>query len=58
MRPYAFVVLACLAASSMALSACGSSRKTVIVNPPPGSTTVIDRDGDAHVIDRHHDDYR
>ncbi|MCP5412973.1 MAG: hypothetical protein H6924_12790 [Alphaproteobacteria bacterium] len=57
MRPYAFVVLACLAASSMALSACGSSRKTVIVNPPPGSTTVVDSDGHAHVIENR-DDYR
>jgi hypothetical protein len=45
MRPAIIVFLACLT-----LAACGSSRKTVIVNPPPDSTTVIDRDGDARVI--------
>ena len=46
MRPFVAVFLTCLA-----LAACGSTeRKTVIVNPPPDSTTVIDRNGDAHVI--------
>ena len=45
MRPAIAVVLACLA-----LAACGSSRKTVIVNPPPDSTTVVERDGTTHVI--------
>jgi hypothetical protein len=49
MRPAIAVVLACLA-----LAACGSTeRKTVIVNPPPDSTTVVDKDGNAHVIPNH-----
>ncbi len=50
MRPVALVILACLA-----LSACGSSRKTVVVNPPPGSTTVVDSHGHAHVIEHDED---
>jgi hypothetical protein len=45
-RPVIAVVLACLA-----LAACGSSRRTVIVNPPPDSTTVVERDGTATVIE-------
>ena len=46
MRPAVALLLACLA-----LAACGSTeRKTVIVNPPPDSTTVVDRDGNARVI--------
>jgi hypothetical protein len=46
MRPAIVIVLTCLA-----LSARGTTeRKTVIVNPPPDSTTVVDRDGNAHVI--------
>ena len=46
MRPAVAILLACLA-----LAACGSTeRKTVIVNPPPDSTTVVDRDGNAHVV--------
>jgi len=47
MRPIIAVVLTCLA-----LAACGSTHKTVVVNPPPDSTTVIDRNGDTHVIER------
>ena len=32
------------------LAACGSTeRKTVIVNPPPDSTTTVDKNGDTHV---------
>ena len=46
MRPAIAVVLICLS-----LAACGSDRKTVIVNPPADSTTVIDKNGDAHVIE-------
>jgi hypothetical protein len=39
------VILVC-----MSLAACGGTeRKTVIVNPPPNSTTTVDRDGNAHV---------
>ena len=46
MRASIAVMLVCLG-----LAACGGTeRKTVIVNPPPDSTTVIDRDGDARVI--------
>jgi hypothetical protein len=46
MRSAIAVVLACLA-----LAACGTTeRRTVVVNPPPDSTTVVDRDGRAHVI--------
>jgi hypothetical protein len=38
MRPAIAVILVCLS-----LAACGSTeRKTVIVNPPPDSTTVVD----------------
>jgi hypothetical protein len=46
MRPLIAVFLTCLA-----LAACGSTHKTVVVNPPPDSTTVIDRNGDTHVIE-------
>lgn len=39
------VLLVCLG-----LAACGGTeRKTVIVNPPPDSTTTVDRDGNTHV---------
>jgi hypothetical protein len=31
------------------LAACGSTEKTVVVNPPPDSTTTVDRDGNTHV---------
>lgn len=45
MRPAIAVALLCLG-----LAACGGTeRKTVIVNPPPDSTTVVDRDGNTHV---------
>jgi hypothetical protein len=50
MRPAALVILACLTLPCLALSACGSSRKTVVVTPPAGSTTVVDENGRAHVI--------
>jgi predicted small lipoprotein YifL len=34
----------------LSLAACGGTeRKTVIVNPPPNSTTVVDQNGNAHV---------
>jgi uncharacterized protein YcfL len=46
MRPVIAVFLACLA-----LAACGSDRKTVVVNPPPDSTTVVDSDGHTKVIE-------
>jgi len=46
MRPMIAIFLTCLA-----LAACGSTHKTVIVNPPPDSTTVIDKNGYAHVIE-------
>ncbi len=46
MRPsFIAVMLTCLA-----LSACGSTeRKTVIVNPPPNSTTTVDANVNTHV---------
>jgi hypothetical protein len=46
MRPIIAVFLTCLA-----LAACGSTHKTVVVNPPPDSTTVIDKNGDTHVVE-------
>jgi hypothetical protein len=46
MRSAIAVVFVCLA-----LASCGSSRKTVVVNPPPDSTTVIDRNGDTHIVE-------
>jgi len=46
--------------ASTILAACGSTEhKTVVVAPPAGSTTVIDKNGNAHVIrpeDREPDD--
>jgi hypothetical protein len=37
--------------AALTLAACGSTeKKTIVVAPPAGSTTVIDKDGDAHVI--------
>jgi len=37
--------------AALTLAACGSTeKKTVVVAPPAGSTTVIDKDGDTHVI--------
>jgi hypothetical protein len=32
------------------LAACGTTEKTVVVNPPPDSTTVVDSNGDTHVV--------
>jgi uncharacterized protein YcfL len=46
MRPLIAVFLTCLA-----LAACGSDRKTVVVNPAPDSTTVVDADGHTKVIE-------
>jgi hypothetical protein len=44
-RPGIAVILVCLG-----LAACGGSeRKTVIVNPPPDSTTTVDQNGNTHV---------
>jgi hypothetical protein len=45
MRVTVAILLACLT-----LTACGSTRKTVVVNPAPGSTTVVDSDGHTRVI--------
>jgi uncharacterized lipoprotein YajG len=42
--------------ASLMLTACGgTSHKTVVVAPPAGSTTVVDQNGDAHVIERDRD---
>ena len=45
MRAPILIVLA-----SLLLTACGSTEKTVVVNPAPGSTTVVDSDGHTKVI--------
>jgi hypothetical protein len=46
MREVIVVVFACLT-----LVACGgTTEKTVVVNPTPGSTTVVDSDGHTHVV--------
>ncbi len=39
-----------IALGCMILAACGTTEKTVVVNPPPGSTTVVDKDGHTHVM--------
>jgi hypothetical protein len=36
--------------ASLALAACGSTEKTVVVNAPPGSTVVVPSDGDTRVV--------
>jgi hypothetical protein len=45
MRSAIAVVLICLG-----LAACGTTERTVVVNAPPDSTTVVDRDGRTHVV--------
>ena len=32
------------------LAACGTTEKTVVINPPPNSTVVVSPDGDTKVI--------
>ena len=44
MRPLILSILAGLTAS-VALAACGTTEKTVVVNAPPGSTVVVPHDG-------------
>jgi hypothetical protein len=38
--------------AALTLTACGTSHKTVVVQPPPDSTTVVDQNGHTHVIER------
>jgi hypothetical protein len=46
MRKAILIVLGCIT-----LAACGgTTEKTVVVNPPPGSTTIVDKDGHTHVV--------
>lgn len=45
----ALVLLPALA-MALALAACGTEEKTVVVNPPAGSTVVVPPNGDAHVV--------
>ena len=33
----------------LVLAACGTTEKTVVINPPPGSTVVVPPSGDPHV---------
>ena len=40
--------------AALTLAACGSTEKKTVVVAPEGSTTVVDKNGDAHVIT--HDD--
>jgi len=42
--------LAVLFLSAMLLAACGTTEKTVVVNPAPGSTVVVPPNGDAKVV--------
>jgi hypothetical protein len=34
----------------LAVAACGTTEKTVVVNPPAGSTVVVPPDGHARVV--------
>ncbi len=34
----------------LAIVACGTTERTVVVNPAPGSTVVVPANGDAHVM--------
>ncbi len=45
MRPLLCVILA-----SLALAACGTTERTVVVNAPPGSTVVVPSDGETRVV--------
>ncbi len=44
----------CVLLACGALAACGTEEKTVVVNPPPGSTVVVPPNGDAHVVPTNH----
>jgi hypothetical protein len=35
---------------ALLLTACGTTEKTVVVNPPPGSAVVVKPNGDAKVV--------
>jgi hypothetical protein len=39
--------------SALTLVACGTTEKTVIVQPAPGQTVVVPPAGEAHVVDPH-----
>jgi len=49
MRPLETWILACVLAP-LALAACGSTERTVVVNAPPGSTVVVPSDGNTRVV--------
>ena len=52
MRPLLPLILASLIAP-LALAACGTTEKTVVVNAPPGSTVVVPGgDGQTRVVTR------
>ena len=38
----------------LVLAACGTEEKTVVVNPPAGSTVVVPASGDVHVVPNNH----
>jgi len=41
--------------ATLTLAACGSTEKKTVVVAPEGSTTVVDKNGDAHVITHDND---
>ena len=49
MRPIRILIVL----APLFLAACGSTEKTVVVNPPADSTTVVHANGDTTVV--HHD---
>ena len=46
MRP----ILILIPLAALALAACGTTEKTVVVQPAPGATVVVPPSGDAHVV--------
>jgi uncharacterized lipoprotein YajG len=42
-----------LALGALLLAACGTTERTVVVTPTPGSTVVVPPDGDTRVIAPH-----
>lgn len=40
-----------LALAALILAGCGSTEKKTVIVTPPGSTTVVDQNGNAHVVE-------
>ena len=49
MRIPAFVVIL----SALALSACGTTERTVVIQPAAGTTVIVPPSGDVHVLPDH-----